>query len=1203
MKILRLSLNNLASLAGTHHIQFDDAPLAHAGLIAITGKTGAGKSTLLDAMCLALYNEVPRLSGAAGSLKDVGGQDISIKDSKNILRRGTTSGFAELEFIALDGKRYQARWEIRRARNKVDGNLKLERAITCLDDQCLLNHKISEATPIVEKLIGLSFEQFTRAVLLAQSEVGAFLKAKDHERADLLEYLTNSHIFSLVSIKAAEKYSEVSRKRTELEKYVGKLELLSDEQIEKLQSEFQASNLILENLSKTEKLLENELKWHKDRHELYANMQAKKEVYDVQLDADQKLQSQKQLLVYLDQFQPIQDAFNQQRNTQIQLNTFQESLKTFQPQLDQAQQNFNAQQQLFEQSQKQLTEWQNHREQLKPQLEQARQIDHEIHTQAELFKKTEADKNHLLKVDIAPLQQQITLQQQQFNQQQQALLEIEQNLSQTADWTVFDDVLPSTLQSLEHYQNLYVYLQQHYPMALQSSEADLILQQQEIQSQIETWQTTFKDLNTLEQDLNQNQKQQEKYAQDLHHLDNLKQHCQRWQHDVILLKNIQQDDVKNQQKNQQLNTQLNHQQTTLQQAELHLKNVKDIFEQQRLLQNQSVQDLRVQLQPDAPCMVCGSQTHPFVEHQALLQDALANLQHQQLEDAEQQVKLAQQQLNDLKIQISQLDSTLAQQQQRIDELNQQTTAQYQQISDMIQTHALSIVIDRPTDELNQTIQQNIDAIIQQQQQLKLQREQQETILLAWRNHLGQLEQLKIALQQRQQLSQIITPMMSPLPQHLQQKWRDQSLAQCQTALAELQLRQQGLNQRLDLQNQLKDLQQNLKAFEERLQFLQQREQQLDASMQEVLKKGKQLREQLNKLTETYAGQQYRKFADWQQALETQDHALQQQLHAQRQNVEQTQQRMQDFRLEQQRLHSQVQQHENALKHATDAIFVWKQQHPEFSDVFIEQCMVLSHQQVQSMRADLERHHHALSSAKSAWETLEEHYQKHLSQQPVLNFEMIQQKLIELAEQKSIQQNASNTIDAELRMNDHQKLTLAKYQSEIEVVKAEEYRWGRIYDLIGHKEGIKFKKIAQEHHLDILVEYANQQLQPLAPRYQLHRVPNSLSLAIIDLDMNSEVRPVLSLSGGETFLVSLALALAIANMASGSMKLESLFIDEGFGTLDPASLHMVMNALDHLQSQGRKVVLISHVQDMHERIPVQIQVKTLGSGASSIEVVG
>ncbi|MDA3531004.1 SMC family ATPase, partial [Acinetobacter baumannii] len=113
----------------------------------------------------------------------------------------------------------------------------------------------------------------------------------------------------------------------------------------------------------------------------------------------------------------------------------------------------------------------------------------------------------------------------------------------------------------------------------------------------------------------------------------------------------------------------------------------------------------------------------------------------------------------------------------------------------------------------------------------------------------------------------------------------------------------------------------------------------------------------------------------------------------------------------------------------------------------------------------------------------------------------------------------------------------------------------------------------------------------------------LSLAIIDHDMDGETRSVASLSGGESFLTALALSLAIANMASGSMKIESLFIDEGFGTLDASSLHMVMNALDQLQNQGRQVILISHIQEMHERIPVQIQVKPLGAGASTIEIVG
>ncbi|RYZ94700.1 MAG: ATP-dependent dsDNA exonuclease, partial [Moraxellaceae bacterium] len=176
-------------------------------------------------------------------------------------------------------------------------------------------------------------------------------------------------------------------------------------------------------------------------------------------------------------------------------------------------------------------------------------------------------------------------------------------------------------------------------------------------------------------------------------------------------------------------------------------------------------------------------------------------------------------------------------------------------------------------------------------------------------------------------------------------------------------------------------------------------------------------------------------------------------------------------------------------------------------------------------------------------------------------------------------------------------------AQLEKAKAEHHRWNKISSLIGDAKGATFKKLAQQFHLQMLVDLANQQLVALTPRYELRCIEDSLGLTIVDHFMNDEVRPVLSLSGGESFLVSLALALGIANMASGTTKLESLFIDEGFGTLDQSSLHVVMDALDRLQSQGRKVILISHVADMHERIPVKIQVIPQGSGASRIEVVG
>ena len=136
----------------------------------------------------------------------------------------------------------------------------------------------------------------------------------------------------------------------------------------------------------------------------------------------------------------------------------------------------------------------------------------------------------------------------------------------------------------------------------------------------------------------------------------------------------------------------------------------------------------------------------------------------------------------------------------------------------------------------------------------------------------------------------------------------------------------------------------------------------------------------------------------------------------------------------------------------------------------------------------------------------------------------------------------------------------------------------------------------------MLSYANIHLKQLSSRYQLVRsAPDSLALTIIDLDMLSERRTVNTLSGGETFLVSLALALALSSLSSSNMSIESLFIDEGFGSLDSDTLRIAMEALEHLQSQGRKIGVISHLSNMIERIPTQICVTKKRGGKSTVEV--
>lgn len=1201
MKILKLAVNNLASIAGEHEIDFEQSPLSHAGLIAITGKTGAGKSTLLDAMCLALYNEIPRLRGATGSLKDTGGQDISIKDSKNILRRGSVNGYAQLEFQALDGKRYAARWDIKRARNKVDGNLKVDRSVTCLDDQCVLTQRLSECTPLIEQLVGLSFEQFTRAVLLAQSEVGAFLKAKDSERADLLEYLTNSHIFSLVSQKAAEKNSEIKQQRSELENLIGHIEMLSEEELSVLHQQHTEQKLKLQDLVQSEKLLENERKWHLEQHKLHADVQAKKEVYEVQLDAVNKLGSQQQLLQQLDHFQAIREQFVQYNRLLPQKQQLLKQQAEFKPHFESLKQQVALEQQALSALEQQQHSYLQHIENIKPHLQAGLKLDHAIQTISEQYKKLSTEQNAFEIQRLQPLQQQLAAQQTALQHTQTQQRQVSNLLTQTATLSVFDAEPHSVVQRLQNFLSRQEQLHAQYPTQ-QHQPLELLAQNiADLHAQCQALTERYQNLSALEQ---KHISQQKNYQQ---------QQQQLLQFDLVQQKLAQ--ILQQQQQLTQLEQQLSQQQELLaplqhsiQQDEHNigieqqqLEQLEKILQQQRLLHNQSVQELRLQLKPDEPCMVCGSEHHPFAENNhELLEQGLVQLQEKQLQQAKQQLLTLQKAQQNKQVQLGQLNATIEQLQQQITQSNVQMQQQNTALRHALTQLNVQIAEQASFEQISTQLSQQYNSLQQQIQQQQAEEQQLQSDLQQWRSSQQQLQQLQFILQQRQQLAQLLETVTHPLKIELA---HESSESWSIEILGQLQKRIEYLQQQKQIEMELEQKRQQLEKTQYQYDLEQQNFVALNNQLTELVEHGKTLRQQLADLTLQYAGQSYRIAAEWRDAIDQQTQILSQNIAKQAQRFKEADHQLNQANLKRQDLITQLQQVSAQIEHTEHRTQNWQLSQPQVTAAQIEHWLAIDLATHQQIRHDINTQLQLLENAKTAWQLLEEQYQAHLQQQPEDSFEVLEQKLSELQPNKTLLQDGVNDIAAKLKINSNSQTTFAKYQTQIEKIKAEEYRWGRIYDLIGHKEGTKFQKIAQEYHLDILVEYANQQLQPLAPRYQLHRIANSLSLAIIDLDMNNEVRPVLSLSGGETFLVSLALALAIANMAAGSMKLESLFIDEGFGTLDPASLHMVMNALDHLQNQGRKVVLISHIQEMHERIPVQIQVQPVGAGASRIEIVG
>jgi len=234
VRVLRLRGRNLASLE-SFDIDLQGPPLGDHGLFAITGATGSGKSTILDALCLALYNRTPRTDERGGPV--LSGQDqaqgVRGTDSRLLLRRGTSDGFAEVEFLGHDLSRYRARWAVRRARNKPEGRLQdVDHTLVRIDEKGALveklhTHRKRDTVGKVVEAVGLTYQQFTRSVLLPQGGFDAFLKARSKERATLLERITGTEIYGALSKAAAQRRSEAQKAFDDAKQALDLLEVLA----------------------------------------------------------------------------------------------------------------------------------------------------------------------------------------------------------------------------------------------------------------------------------------------------------------------------------------------------------------------------------------------------------------------------------------------------------------------------------------------------------------------------------------------------------------------------------------------------------------------------------------------------------------------------------------------------------------------------------------------------------------------------------------------------------------------------------------------------------------------------------------------------------------------------------------------------------------------------------------------------------------
>ena len=243
---------------------------------------------------------------------------------------------------------------------------------------------------------------------------------------------------------------------------------------------------------------------------------------------------------------------------------------------------------------------------------------------------------------------------------------------------------------------------------------------------------------------------------------------------------------------------------------------------------------------------------------------------------------------------------------------------------------------------------------------------------------------------------------------------------------------------------------------------------------------------------------------------------------------------------------------------------------------------------------------AVASTTALYQSAEKAHQQHLEHQPAKSRDAL------LAIQQEYQERSQRNelIAANARMQNHQEAVkqLGDKAEALQLVTQEKDDWTAITDAIG-ADGKTLRKIAQCYTLSFLIAHANQEIRKFNSRYELQQVKHSLGIRVIDHDRADDIRDTTSLSGGETFIVSLGLALGLSALSSRNISFENLFIDEGFGTLDPDTLATVIDSLAMLQSsQGKKVGVISHTDTMSERITTQIRIiKNGNSGSSHIEI--
>ena len=1253
MKILAIRGRNLASLADDFEVDFARDPLAQAGLFAISGPTGSGKSTLLDALCLALYGATPRLvSATATQIPDVRDDQVTAADPRNLLRRGKGEGFAEVDFVGIDGGGYRSRWSVKRARGRSDGRLQaVEYQLTRVaDGQPVVGTRKSDVHPEIERLVGLNFSQFSRAVLLAQNDFAAFLKASDDERAALLQTLTGTGRFELISRRIYERHTAEQSRLADLERQRTETPPLEPSARAELDQALVVARQTVAQQETRKRRLEAALVWRQDGARLAQAVEAAQAALNQAIQQQDAAGPRWERVRQVESVAPARPLEAECTRLEAELLRGDQALGVRIRDRAAAEASRIQAEAARAQAALGLEAAQRARREAQADLDAARTLDTQIQT---LTPQWEAARK-----DHEAAQAEFTRQRQDHDRLAGQRDQVSADLGKATNWLAEHAALAPLAEQWSHWSYLLTQAEAHYATQ-QAAQAALTRGEEaehraravltEAESSLARHETARHQADAR---LAQTQQQlrafdPEGLARARSEADAVRVHLTQaqgawstWRDQETALADTRKAraELADQQRvrvteQAALASQRPVLEGRLQQSEQSLKRAAAAC-------NQDVDSLRAGLEPNAPCPVCGSREHPYHEAgaghrlKALLeaeQTAHTGLQNEltTLREAESALKATLQlhaeslaQLDArLKIQTAQRDQAWSAWQALMagmEGADPSDLASGFQARRSAQDQAI-LALERQAAELRQAIKLRDEA----QQALNLaDKATQAASADRQRAQEGLNQQRQVLTQEQLRLSQASEALVGALAAldvplvplatsagepDWQGVWR-QAPAEYRDRLGDQVEAWQGRHStKAALERQVDSLARDLAAASGRLDEVRGRSGQTLAELQRqeiVLAEKRQARA---------ARFDNRPVTELEARLDAAVQAAQSTSTAQEKTLAQAIILETQARAGQDHAQADLARSRQARDAAVAARDAWLDGHNAASasalDVAgLRQLLGTDPDWLATERQALTNLDQAVASARTVLEERQTRQRDHQGKipegsDPDLSIEDLVPQVRAFDDQLAKDREAVMERELLQRQDDARRYRQTELITRLQTQATLAEVWAKLNDMVGSADGRKFRRIAQQHTLEALVGYANRHLADLSPRYRLERLQDSLSLLVVDQDMADERRSVHSLSGGESFLVSLALALGLASLSSHSVKVESLFIDEGFGSLDADTLAMAMNALDNLQAQGRKVGVISHVQEMTERIGVRIQVQPGHGGRSQLSVTG